>query len=382
MRMLSALPIGLLAFGVAAVASAQDADTTSSDLDVDIKAPRRAFELSVEGGYTQPFGRLREGEDIHSVVEAGGAAGLRLGYRFTPHWSLEGVTQYHDSTQGDIYGEGDRVDIRGVSAGIQGTYHFLPYKRVDPYASLGAGYRAMWIAPESESTPNTLIHGIQALRASFGVDFRVSEDVALGPLVGADMTVFLREAPQSGEDETIDSPRPSTFLFAGVAGRFDMGGQRVPVDEPVVAMLPVPTPAAGPPPARVERKPEVTGIRIDPAILDACKIEGPKAFFEFDKSDLQATDQTTLNQVAECFATGPLKGRKLNVTGRADPRGTDAYNRNLGQSRAESVSEHLSWRGVTPEAIKTESRGEADAMGEEEAGWAFDRRVDLTLEKP
>lgn len=189
------------------------------------RAPENAFEIGIMGGYTQPFGDLAENQDLRTISDAGGAVGIDIGYRFNPYMSMSILTQYHEQVVGgDFPGE---ADLRGFASTLQGTAHFLPYDTVDPYLTFGSGYRGLWVAPAG-SDNDSVFHAIQLARVTFGVDFRVSESVAMGPLAGADMNLFLWESfPGLGESGRVDDPRVSTFLFAGLAGRFDIGGRRV-----------------------------------------------------------------------------------------------------------------------------------------------------------
>ena len=86
-----------------------------------------------------------------------------------------------------------------------------------------------------------------------------------------------------------------------------------------------------------------------------------------------------LEQVAKCLTTGPLKGRAVDLLGRADPRGETEYNMSLGEARADSVKRYLSDMGVQAQRVAASSRGELDAIGTDEASWATDRRVDVDL---
>jgi outer membrane protein OmpA-like peptidoglycan-associated protein len=358
---------GSLAFPGVAMAQSADADTASYDR-TEVLAPRGAFELGFEGGYTQPFGELADGVPVGDIAKSGGAAGINVGYRFTPRWALSLYGQFHESSVEDNL-PGD-VDVRGVSTGVMGTFHARPYMVVDPYVSLGTGYRAFFIARSQEL--NETLHGFQLARAMFGVDFRVSEDVALGPQVGADVNMFVSDKVEGRDIASVDSVRPSTFLFAGVGGRFDIGGRRIADDDNL------PMPAAGPKPTRGTYS--TTGIRVDQGILTTCGISAPRAYFEFDSADVKAADTSTLNLVAQCFTTGPLKGKSMQVVGHADPRGTDEYNQKLGKSRAVSVEEFLVTRGVADEKVVTGSHGEAEAT-DDPSEFAFDRRVDIQLVK-
>jgi peptidoglycan-associated lipoprotein len=125
--------------------------------------------------------------------------------------------------------------------------------------------------------------------------------------------------------------------------------------------------------------PTASSITIDDAILKACGIEAPKAHFAFDSANVQNQDTGTLEKVARCFTSGPLKGRTLKVVGHADPRGETEYNFVLGNSRADAVGGFLRSKGMDNAKIATSSRGELDATGADEGGWARDRRVDLLL---
>jgi peptidoglycan-associated lipoprotein len=158
-----------------------------------------------------------------------------------------------------------------------------------------------------------------------------------------------------------------------------------PKPEPKTAAT-APTATSGPKPSDAKpaplappNTPTASSINIDDAILKACGIEAPKAHFAFDSANVQGQDTSTLEAVAKCFISGPLKGRSLKLIGHADPRGETEYNFVLGNSRADAVGGFLRSKGMDKAKIDTTSRGELDATGTDEPGWARDRRVDLML---
>ncbi|HEY5937393.1 MAG TPA: OmpA family protein [Kofleriaceae bacterium] len=102
--------------------------------------------------------------------------------------------------------------------------------------------------------------------------------------------------------------------------------------------------------------------------------------FSYNDAELQPSDRDILQQVAECLIRGPLKGKNVQLVGRADPRGTDEYNLGLGARRAETVKTYLQRLGVPAARMSPTTRGELDASGAEENGWQRDRRVDLQLQ--
>lgn len=127
--------------------------------------------------------------------------------------------------------------------------------------------------------------------------------------------------------------------------------------------------------------PTATNVQISQEILRACNIPDADAYFEFDSAQLTGFDHAPLDALATCFDTGPLKGRKMDLVGHADPRGTSEYNMTLGQSRADAVQDYLASRGLTRMVMSATSRGAMDATGKDETGWAHDRRVDIQLAK-
>jgi OOP family OmpA-OmpF porin len=105
---------------------------------------------------------------------------------------------------------------------------------------------------------------------------------------------------------------------------------------------------------------------------------GPAPYFKFDSAKTGNRDQPTMQVLANCMESGPLQGRTIRLVGRADPRGTEAYNDRLGLERAERVRRYLILQGVAPERILTASAGKADASPFPD-DWATDRRVDVEL---
>jgi peptidoglycan-associated lipoprotein len=124
-------------------------------------------------------------------------------------------------------------------------------------------------------------------------------------------------------------------------------------------------------------------INVSDEIRKACGIDdsdrAPK--FDFDSSQLSSNDRDILAQIAKCLTTGPLKGRSVELTGHADPRGETEYNMNLGAQRAKSANDYMGGLGVASSQMSLTSRGALDATGHDEETWRHDRRVDVNLIK-
>jgi len=130
-------------------------------------------------------------------------------------------------------------------------------------------------------------------------------------------------------------------------------------------------------------KPTNSAVNVDDAITKACNLKfaneesAPK--FDFNSEDLSQPEKDILEQIAKCLTTGPLKGRAVDLVGRADPRGETEYNMTLGAKRARAAHQFLAAAGVGSDKLFDTSRGELDAVGTDEKGWQKDRRVDVKL---
>jgi peptidoglycan-associated lipoprotein len=75
---------------------------------------------------------------------------------------------------------------------------------------------------------------------------------------------------------------------------------------------------------------------------------------------------------------------KLLIEGNCDERGTEEYNRALGERRALAAREALAKAGVSPDRIRTISYGKDKPAnpGHDEAAWKANRRDDFILLHP
>ncbi len=118
-------------------------------------------------------------------------------------------------------------------------------------------------------------------------------------------------------------------------------------------------------------------VKVDERIRKMCAL--PEAHFDFDSAAVGASAKSMLDALASCFLGGPAKDSNMLVVGHADPRGETEYNFALGQRRAGTVAGYLLKAGLGDARVSTSSRGELEATGGDEAGWARDRRVEILL---
>ena len=141
----------------------------------------------------------------------------------------------------------------------------------------------------------------------------------------------------------------------------------------------------------------VTGVNpiaiSDTALADDAKLIGrdqdrttfaqQTLYFEYDRATVRSDEASKIAQVAAEFKT---KGHEydLLVEGHCDERGTEEYNRSLGERRALAIRELLIQSGVDSGHVFTKSLGKDQPAnaGHDEAAWSRNRRGEFVLVLP
>jgi peptidoglycan-associated lipoprotein len=125
-----------------------------------------------------------------------------------------------------------------------------------------------------------------------------------------------------------------------------------------------------------------SGKNFDNYIPDASRFAAETVYFDFDRSSIKPSELPKIRAVFDAMKTMPTCA--VRIEGNTDNRGTEEYNRSLGERRALSVREELVKMGMNPEMVPTISYGEdkpADPANNEGA-WAKNRRADFILLTP
>ncbi|MGA7295215.1 MAG: peptidoglycan-associated lipoprotein Pal [Terriglobales bacterium] len=104
-------------------------------------------------------------------------------------------------------------------------------------------------------------------------------------------------------------------------------------------------------------------------------------FFDYDKYDIRAADQGSLQGDAQFLQQHP--DIHFTIEGHCDERGSTEYNLALGTNRADSVKNALIQAGVSGDRIKTISYGKEKPFCTEhnEECWQQNRRAHFVYEK-
>ena len=122
---------------------------------------------------------------------------------------------------------------------------------------------------------------------------------------------------------------------------------------------------------------EFEGMAKDPAALAAYTVH-----FAYDSAAVRKSEKANVQAVAD--ALGRDASTKLLIEGHCDERGTEEYNRSLGERRALALRQALAKIGVDPSRIRTISYGKdkpADP-GHDESAWLKNRRGEFVLLHP
>ena len=97
-------------------------------------------------------------------------------------------------------------------------------------------------------------------------------------------------------------------------------------------------------------------------------------YFAFDSSSVRSGEQTKIESLASAMQSDASV--YLLIEGHCDERGTEEYNRSLGERRALALREELVKLNVNPDRIRTLSFGEDKpaVQGHDESAWSKNRR--------
>ena len=113
------------------------------------------------------------------------------------------------------------------------------------------------------------------------------------------------------------------------------------------------------------------------------KYHAQTVYFDFDRANVKAGEAAKVQEVANGFRNED-PGSDLLIEGHCDERGTEEYNRSLGERRALALRELLVAAGVSPDRVHTVSFGKDKPVetGHTDSAWSKNRRGEFILVLP
>ena len=271
-------------------------------------------------------------------MNTGWAAGGKIGYDFVgPRIELEGIYRQNNGSGVVNYSNGTSAfqtgSVNQISVMANALYDFFPGATITPYVGAGAGIA--FVDP-SISPGCTMCSTQFAYQGIVGIGY----NMAPGWRLDLDGRYYGTTNPGQYTNNNLSVMLGLTYKFG----------------QPEAAPPP-PPPAAAPAAA--------------PSFM---------VFFDWDRSDLSAQAQQTLQQVAGAYRQ--RGSARVVATGHADRSGPDDYNMALSLRRANTVKNELVRDGVPATAISVVGKGETQPLVQTADGVREpqNRRVEIVLQ--
>lgn len=150
---------------------------------------------------------------------------------------------------------------------------------------------------------------------------------------------------QGGVEQNVVRSNTGECVRAGTGARGEVAAEC----EPQKAAAPEPAPAPEPVAAAPEPQPVIERVYV-----------GTDAYFEFNQATLQSDARDKLDKLVTRAKDG--QEPSIEITGYADPIGSEQYNLDLSQRRADAVRAYLVEQGLPEQSIRIEARGETDPI--------------------
>lgn len=126
-----------------------------------------------------------------------------------------------------------------------------------------------------------------------------------------------------------------------------------------------------------------TGIQVTQTQDNRLKLEVPAdVSFDTGRADIKSNFRPVLERFAATLQENPAT--TVTIIGHTDSTGNDSVNQPLSVDRAAHTRDYLSSRGVSPNRIMIDGRGEREpiATNDDASGRARNRRVEIYVAEP
>lgn len=349
--------VAMSAMGFMGLVSAQDDATEPATEEVSSEPARESSGVAEEGEvYIGGMGVYRNTD--RAFVDYG--AGLNFIYgtvkseKWNHEWVLSGTINETDSAASDFY---------RYAAGWDALY-FLDREGIQPYLVGGLGIAHNEILDQ--------VGGDET-----GIYVNVGAGFITKPLAFAGLGLAVRGDLRLVRDSGVDE----TDLAFGLGLQMPLSRPQPAAAAPLVPVASGDSDGDGVPDNLDKCPGTLPGLKVD---ATGCAV--PQVFvlkgvsFDFDSTRLGVNAQTILEDVLKTMEGQP--SMKVEIAGHTDNYGSDEYNRDLSQRRADAVKDHLIGKGIGSDRLRSTGYGESEpvASNDNDFGREQNRRVEFRIE--
>ena len=331
-------------------------------------APKEKFHphwtLGIQGGVGYSHGAHKKFTDVITP-----AAGVHLGYQFSPVFNLRGHVSGWQGKNGWGYDHNPQYyKWNFVNAGLDGVFNlsnlfagYNPNRCVSLNAFVGAGYIHGFDNKEAiaakQLNPDELLllwnsNTLNLPTGRFGanVDFRLSKRVSFNieGLVSVTSDKF-----NSKDGKNVDW---QTNLFGGFTFRLGKLSTVVPVPVVPAPVAPAPEPVEEPAPAPAPEPAPAPAPEPAPAPVKAEPLTR-NVFFLINSAKVRPSEMVKVQEVVDFLTANP--NAKVAITGYADKgTGNKTINTRLSKQRANAVFNELVKKNIPANRIIKDAKGD------------------------
>ena len=132
-----------------------------------------------------------------------------------------------------------------------------------------------------------------------------------------------------------------------------------PCDAVPVAAVPVAPIAQAPAPAPAPAPLVAAAPAPEPVVIEKISLN-TDVLFGFNKADLTPAGQQKLDEIAQNAQGANVE--KVVLIGHADRIGSEEYNQQLSEERAQAVADYLAQKGVSKDRLQVEAKGKSEPI--------------------
>ena len=186
---------------------------------------RTGFQLALRTGYMVPFGQVDQSLSMGDAYSGQVPLMIDVGWKFIPQLfvGLYGGLGF-GGTSGQVASECNQIQATCLTAslrlGIEAQYFFLPAEKVNPWVGYGIGLESTGFSATANGQSASLATaGWEFGHFMVGVDFRLSKDIGIGPLLDFSLGQYSHagvQAPgQSQQNYSISDQALHEWLLIG-----------------------------------------------------------------------------------------------------------------------------------------------------------------------